>query len=214
MVSVPRVDASRIGVLVIDVQPFFLDEAFGADTERRESLLVRLEHLLMLAGWMDLPTVATFEIPTETNGELPERLETVFPAGGVGLTKRHFGCMSEPSIAAAIEQLGVAQLAVAGAETDVCVLQSTLGLLDAGYEVLLLEDCLFTTEPHPGPALRRMYAAGAVPTTMKTLAYELVQCADRIPWYPEQWAADDRPATPFPAGFIPPEEWPDWTPAF
>ena len=47
------------------------------------------------------------------------------------------------------------QIAVAGAETDVCILQSTLGLLEAGYEVFLLEDCLSTTEASPGPALRR-----------------------------------------------------------
>ena len=65
------------------------------------------------------------------------------------------------------------QIAVAGGETDVCVLQSVLGLLALGKQVFLLEDALFSSERHVGPALRRMAAAGAIPSTVKTLNYEL-----------------------------------------
>lgn len=35
--------------------------------------------------------------------------------------------------------------------------------------IFLLEDGLFTTEPYPGPALRRRHQAGAVPTTLHGL---------------------------------------------
>jgi nicotinamidase-related amidase len=206
-----RVDRTRIGVLVIDVQPFFLDVGFPDGGPVLESLLVRLEHLLMLADWMDLPTLTTFEIPTAENGGLPDRLDAVFPAGGIRLEKDFYGAMSQPGIPEAVRGLGVEQIAVSGAETDVCVLQTTLGLLDAGYEVFLLEDCLFTTEAEPGPALRRMYTAGAVPCTLKTLAYELTGCVSGTPWYPDGWTAASAPAAkPFPAGFMVPEEWPAW----
>jgi hypothetical protein len=37
----------------------------------------------------------------------------------------------------------------------------------------LLEDALFSSEPNVGPAIRRMEAAGAIPATVKMLAYEL-----------------------------------------
>jgi isochorismate hydrolase len=207
---VARADRNDIGIAVIDVQPFFLDLVMP-DSPQQEPLLVRLEHLLMLADWMDLPTLATFELPTASNGELPDRLERVLPAGAHRFEKDHFGSLSEPDIAAAFEGMGVKQIAVAGAETDVCILQTTLGLLDKGFEVFLLEDCLFTTESNPGPALRRMYAAGAVPTTVKILAYELVARVTDMPWYPEDWALGQHPdAKPFPEGFVPPEQWPPW----
>jgi hypothetical protein len=138
----------------------------------------------------------------------------VAPAGARRFEKDHFGSMTEPDIRDAVEGLGVSQIAVAGAETDVCVLQTTLGLLDLGCTVFLLEDCLFTTEPHPGPATRRMEAAGAVPTTLKTLAYELTACVTDTPWYPDGWAMKEHPgARPIPGGFLPPEEWPPWEPA-
>lgn len=207
--AVPRIRLQDLGVVVIDVQPFFMDLAFADDPAGREAFEVRLEHLLMISDWMDLPLVTTFEKPVDENGEFPERLEAVFPVGRPRHVKNYFGCMAHPEIAADVAAMDRRQIAVVGAETDVCILQSTLGMLDAGYEVFLLEDCLSTTEASPGPALRRMYAAGAVPCTLKTMLYELTECVDGIPWYPDHWQADPE-AKPFPEGFIAPEEWPPW----
>lgn len=210
---IPRIDRSQLGVLLVDAQPAFLDLAFAGRDAARESVLIRLEHLLMLAQWMDLPTVVTFEVPTSDNGELPDRLARVLPPTAQRFEKRCFGSLSEPAIEAAVRRLGVRQFAVAGAETDVCVLQTTLGLLDLGYEVFVLEDCLFTTERSPGPALLRMYQAGAVPCTLKTVAYELAGRVDALPWYPEAWDPAAHPgAAPFPDRFVAPEEWPEWAP--
>jgi nicotinamidase-related amidase len=201
-----RIDRSHLAVLVVDAQPFFLDLAYPDPGDpAREALLVRLEHLLMLAGWAGLPLLATFEKPVEENGWLPDRLERVFPASGRRFVKNFFGSTSEPEIRSALGDLGMQQVAVAGAETDVCILQTTLGLLEMGLEVVLLEDCLFTTEPRPEAALRRMERAGAVPATLKSVAYELVECVDGTPWYPETALPG---TSPLPAGFIPPEQWP------
>ena len=177
--------------------------------------MVRLEHLLMLADWLDLPLIATLEKPVAKNGELPGRLEAVFPATGKRFTKRTYNLTLEPIISQALEALPVRQFAVAGAETDVCVLLSVLGLLRLGYQVFLLEDCLFSSEPHPGPALRRMVQAGAIATTLKSLAYELVVSTDCTPWYPEGWTESEWDnAKPFPEAFVPPEQWPAWTPGW
>jgi hypothetical protein len=211
--TVPGVESSQLGVLLIDAQPGFWEYAFPGDDDRREPILVRLEHLLMLAGWLELPVVATFEDPVASHGELPERLEAVFPVHGQRFTKKTYDLTREWTISQALRRLPVQQFAVAGAETDVCVLQSVLGLLRLGYQVFVLEDGLFTTEPHPGPALRRMYRAGAIPTTVKSLAYELVASTERTPWYPEGWIDRDRRyARPFPEQFTVPETWPDWEP--
>lgn len=211
--DIARINPSEFAVLLIDVQPVFLDMAYARLGQAREALLVRLEHLLMLADWMDLPFIATFEKPIAENGELPARLEKVFPDLAQRFVKNYFGCTSQPEIRAAIEELPSKQIAVAGAETDVCILQSVLGLLQMGYDVFLLEDCIFTSEAHPGPALRRMIQAGAIPCTLKTMAYELIGCVDEVAWYPEAWNQNDHPGRkPFPDQFKPPERWPKWEP--
>jgi nicotinamidase-related amidase len=211
--SITIPDPSNLAVLVIDVQPFFLEVAFPADAAAREPLLVRLEQLLLLADWYELPTLATFEHPVDRNGQLPPRLGQVFPAAGQQFVKRTYDCCREPAIREALEGLSAAQIAVAGAETDVCVLQSVLGLLRMGRQVFLLEDCLFTTEPRPGPALRRMIGAGALPTTFKSLAYELGVSVEHTPWL-DTWVDRDRPGvkrlSPL---FRDPESLPPWRPA-
>ena len=207
------IESSKVGVLLIDAQPAFWNYAFPDDDDHKEPIMVRLEHLLMLADWMELPLIATFEDPVSEHGELPDRLEAVFPARGQRFTKKTFNCTLEWTITQAIKRLPVSQFVVAGAETDVCIMQSVLGLLHMGYQVFLLEDCLFSTEAHPSPALRRMYQAGAVPCTCKSLAYELIISTERVPWYPEGWIDRERAyAKPFPEKFIPPENWPAWEP--
>ena len=211
---VTRVRRGDVGILVIDVQPFFLEWAFP-DQADAEPLLTRLENLFLLAEWMDLPTVITYEIPTKDNGRLPERLEALAPTRARHFEKDWHGAMAEKPISEAIVGLGVRQIAVVGAETDVCVLQTVLGLLDAGYQVFVLEDCVSTTEPHPGPALKRMYQAGAVPSTLKTFSYELTARVTDCPWYPDGYAmAEHDDARPFLEGFTLPEELPPWTPRY
>lgn len=196
-------NASELAIIVIDVQPFFLDGWMAGETE---ALLARLEFLLGLATVYELPLLATFEQPVARKGWLPPRLEPFFPAHGLKHTKQTFNCCGEPDIVAAIAGLGRRQLAVAGGETDVCVLQSVLGLLREGYEVFLLEDVLFSEEPHTGPALRRMERAGVIPSTVKTLNYELrlSTAAARA----EAVISEKAPGLSLPE----PEELPDWKP--
>lgn len=161
---------ANTAVLVIDVQPYFLE---GWMAGSAEALLARLEFLLGAAAVHGLPVLATFEQPVETKGWLPPRLEAMFPATGARYVKDSFNCCGEPPIRAAIAALGRECIAVAGGETDVCVLQSVLAILGMGKRVMLLEDALFSSEPNVGPAIRRMEAAGAIPATVKSLEYEL-----------------------------------------
>lgn len=197
------VDPADLAVVVIDVQPYFLEGWMAGGSE---PLLARLEFLFALATVYDLPFLATFEQPVATKGWLPERLEPFFPAHGQRHTKQTFNCCGEASIVEAIAGMGRQQIAVAGGETDVCVLQSVLGLIEAGKQVFLLEDALFSSEPHVGPALRRMESAGAIPSTVKTLNYELRRSvaeprAERV--FPER-----APDLTLPE----PEQFPVWTP--
>jgi hypothetical protein len=173
-----------------------------------ETLMARLEFLLALATVYDVPLLATFEQPVDRKGWLPPRLEPFFPGHGQKHTKQTFNCCGEPDIVAAVAGLGRSQLAVAGGETDVCVLQSVLGLLREGYEVFLLEDVLFSSEPHAGPALRRMERAGAIPSTVKTLNYELRLSTAAVP-------AEHRFPELSPGLNLPePEKLPEWKPVW
>ena len=192
-----RARTTDLALVLIDVQPRFVETMHGSSA----AILARLEQLLIISGWFELPVLATFEEPVEDKGRLPEQLAAVFPPDGQTFAKQTFGITGESEITAALEQLGRHQLAVAGAETDVCVLQSVLGLRELGYDVLLLEDCLFSSEPDVETALRRMYTAGTIPSTYKSLYYELLETNDPTTWQPQQQRAIQQ-------GFVSPETLP------
>jgi nicotinamidase-related amidase len=195
--SLTTVDPDNLAIILIDVQPYFLDKLPGD----REPLLVRFEQLLIVAEWFALPVLATFERPLDRKRELPERLQRLFPEGGRTLTKHTYDLCAEPEIDAMLHALGRTQFAIAGGETDVCVLQSVLGLRRRGWDVFLLEDCLFSTEPNVTAAMRRMERAGAIVSTYKTLFYELCHTDDAERWKAQQAAAEAR-------GFVPVESLP------
>jgi hypothetical protein len=206
--NVPRLTDPAL--VLIDVQPgfemAFAETAHGAALDLAP-LRLRLEKLVTMAACLELPTLATFERP-DANGWLPEYLEVVWPVHGQRYVKHTYDLYGEAEIARAIAESGKRQLLVAGAETDVCVLQSTLSLLQHGYEVFLLEDCLFTTEANVATALRRLEAAGAVPCTLKTAYYELQRTAaiwDDSSLLGPQWER----LLPL---FGEPESWPAWPP--
>jgi nicotinamidase-related amidase len=185
---VARLTSDHLTVLLVDVQPYFLRHMHGD----AEPLLARLEQLLIVAEWFDLPVTATLEEPVNEKGGLPERLERVFPPSGQTFAKQSFDLCTEPSVEAEPIRSGRTQFALAGGETDVCVLQSALSLLSRNCQVFLLEDCLFSSEPHSAPALQRIYQAGAVPCTYKTLYYELLGTVSPDRWQQQRQAALDK----------------------
>ena len=67
---------------------------------------------------------------------------------------------------------------MAGCETDVCVLQSCLGLLGLGYEVFVLEDLIFSSSRNADAAITRMRSEGVVCSTYKSLYYELIEAVE------------------------------------
>ena len=92
--------------------------------------------------------------------------------------KDFFDVTKEKDIERYIGRLKRKQVIVAGCETDVCILQSCLGLLDLGYEVYLVEDLLFSSSRRIDAAIARMQAEGVVFLTYKILYYELLEAVE------------------------------------
>ena len=173
-----KLNPHELAVVLIDVQPYFINQM----VEPQEPVLIRLEQLLIMTNWFQLPVLATFEEPVARKGELPERLQDKFPSHGQLHRKQTYDLCGEPEIVQSLTELGRKQLIVAGTETDVCVLQSVLGLLAHDYQVFILEDCLFSSTSKTEAAVYRMRQAGAIPLTYKSLHYELLKTENSAQW--------------------------------
>jgi nicotinamidase-related amidase len=126
-----------------------------------------------MLGLFRIPVVATLEKPIEKNGALPQEIREELSDVSRIFEKRFFDLSREKPISDHIAGLNRKQIIIAGCETDVCVLQSCLGLLNQGYDVYAIETLLFSASPDVNAAMARMQAEGAIFLSYKTLFYEL-----------------------------------------
>jgi nicotinamidase-related amidase len=166
-----RIIPGRCCGLIIDVQKFFLSQL---DQSLRAGIVTDIKNLVRLLGHFQIPVVVTLERPIERKGVLPPEIEAELGSLAVTFEKDFFDLTKEKTIKRQLARLKRRQMIVAGCETDVCVLQSCLGLLDLGYEVFVMEELLFSSSRNVASAIDRMKDAGAVFLTYKTLYYELV----------------------------------------
>ena len=162
--------------VVIDVQDFFLSQL---EARLRSNIVMNTANLIRLLGYFKIPMVATLERPIDTKGQLPELLGECFgdlpPGLGTSFEKDFFDLTKESKIKSHLAKLKKKQAIVAGCETDVCMLQSCLGLLDLGYEVYAVEELLFSSARNVEAAKARMQAEGVAFLSFKTLYFELLE---------------------------------------
>jgi nicotinamidase-related amidase len=99
-------------------------------------------------------------------------------AGAERFEKTHFSCTREPGVLERLATRGRRQIIVTGMETHVCVLQTALGLLAAGYAVFLVEDAASSRTPqNRAAAIARLRAAGAGIVTTEMVLFEWLERA-------------------------------------
>jgi nicotinamidase-related amidase len=161
--------------LIIDVQEFFLSQV---DKRLRSKIETNTKNFARLLAYFRVPVVATLERPVNKKGSLPEEVNKRLTGTAKIFEKDFFDVTKEQDIERYLACLKRKQVIVAGCETDVCILQSCLGLLDLGYEVYLVEDLLFSSSRRIDAAIARMQAEGVVLLTYKILYYELLEAVE------------------------------------
>src|SRR5258708_38873250 len=175
MTMAKRIAVDRCWGLIIDVQEFFLSQI---DKRLQSKLETNIKSFARLLGYFRAPMVATLERPVDQKGALPSEIAKHVSGNAKIFEKDFFDLTKEKKIADYIARLNQKQVIVAGCETDVCVLQSCLGLLGLGYDVYVVEELVFSSSPNIDAAIARIMADGAVFMSVKSLYYELIEAVE------------------------------------
>jgi nicotinamidase-related amidase len=162
-------------LIVVDVQPPFLRTLAPED---QQPLLQRICWLIGVANWLQVPLIITAEdIPRL--GTVENQITQSLPLQTPIYNKMIFDLMADPTIQAAVAQVGRKTAILVGLETDVCVAHSALGLLGSGYRVAVVADATSS----PGTAyqfgLDRVQQAGGLVVSVKGLFYEWIRTVDQ-----------------------------------
>ena len=189
MALAKRIVLGRCCGAIIDVQGFFLSQLHKG---LRARIRTNTKNFARLLGYFRIPIVVTLERPVDQKGFLPQEINRRLGDLTQTFEKNFFDLTKEKKIRDHLRRLRKKQVIVAGCETDVCVLQSCLGLLGLGYEVYVVEELLFSSSRNVVSAIARMKAAGAVFLTYKTLYYELIEAVEGGPHTERMLAAFGR----------------------
>jgi nicotinamidase-related amidase len=170
-----RLHADGSVLVVVDTQPGFLDKL---PDDEASALVDRIRWLCRLAEWLQVPVVVTEEEP-ERNGETAAPVKDALPAGTVRHPKPTFDLAACPAILADVLRPGRDTAALCGLETDVCVAQSALGLLESGRRAVVVEDAVAAPGEAHTQGLARLSRAGVELIGVKGLGYEWLGTVER-----------------------------------
>ena len=164
-------DIDKTALVVIDVQ-----EKLSRVMHEREQLFQNLQKLIKGMKLLDIPIVVTEQNPNglgPTVTDIAPLLSDVKP-----ITKFSFSCCGEEGFTREIGSLSRKQILLTGIETHVCVYQTAVDLIKAGYEVHVVVDCVSSRTPeNKNLALDKMKNEGARLTGGEIVLFELLRTA-------------------------------------
>jgi isochorismate hydrolase len=164
------IDIERSALLVVDLQtklvPALIDH---------EQVIANAVWLIRIAQKLGVPVAATEQYPKGL-GPLVPRLRKLLPPSAIG-AKNHFSAVAAQCLAT-LPGHDRAQVVVVGAEAHVCVMQTSLDLLEDGKEVYVVADAIASRRlVDREVALTRMRDEGIRVVTREMVLFEWVAVA-------------------------------------
>ncbi len=163
-------DRRTSALLIVDPQTKLMPVIFEAERVIRNCVL-----LLRLSEILSIPALVTTQY-AKGLGPLVQEVACALP-GMTPLDKTSFGCFGDDNFTVRLKEVAAGRdtLLVAGVESHVCVTQTVLAALDAGYAVHVASDATSSrTRENWEAALHRMDRAGAVLSSTEMMIYELL----------------------------------------
>lgn len=155
-------------LLVVDVQERLLPYIYEHDI-----MTDRLARFIRGTELLTVPTLVSEQYVKglgPTVATIQEALKIYAP-----LEKKAFSCMRDDAIASAVEGAQRNEILLTGIETHVCVYQTARHLLERGYGVHLVTDCVSSrTQENRALAIQKLESLGAQMTSMEMALFELM----------------------------------------
>jgi Amidases related to nicotinamidase len=167
-----RIYAEDTMLLVVDLQEKLVPVIeYGYDIVENVIKLIKGIKLL------DVPTIVTQQY-TKGLGMTVDAVKDEFDAPFIYQDKLTFSCGGDEIILEQIKNLNKNNIIICGIETHICVLQTAIDLLEMGYNVILVENCIGSRkEEDKRIAIQRAVAEGAIITTYEAILFELTKVA-------------------------------------
>jgi nicotinamidase-related amidase len=152
-------------LVVVDMQekllPYVID---------KEKVVENVQMLIKFADIMAIPIILTEHYPKG----LGTTLKNYAP-----MEKVIFSCCGAEGFISKLKELGIKRIMMAGIESHICVEQTTLDVMHAGFEVHVIADAISSrTKENKKIGIKKMKQFGAIVSSTEMAMYEIMERAD------------------------------------
>lgn len=148
---------TNTALIVVDAQKKFVSDATPYFDTR--AVLSRISSLIDQAHKNGDLVIATFEARDDGQYAYPNELTAALSRGALSYIKSYFAASRHTDFVAVLRKRKVSRVILTGAETDVCVELTALGLRELGFDVWVVTDAVLSSTPRVEDALKRMQLA-------------------------------------------------------
>jgi len=166
----------RCALVPIDLQERLLPVIWERERVVRQSKI-----LLKAARTLHMPMIATSQYAARIGSLVPEIVAEL--PGITPVDKMEFSCFANREFRRAVAALsdGVDTIILCGVESHICVYQTAMAALQAGFNTWVAADAVSSrTEFNYNNALERLRDLGAVVASTEMIVYELLGRADSL----------------------------------
>lgn len=170
MPHVAKLVPGKTVFFLCDVQTCFKNHVFGFD-----EVVLTINKMLKIAKVLEIPVVVTEQYPKGLGNTTPDiDLASLGPLHVATVDKGLFSMLTPEVSALLHDRVQVRSVVLFGIESHVCVLQSALDLIEAGYDVHVIADGVSSSNEEEIPfALARIRQSGGYITTSESAAFQL-----------------------------------------
>ncbi|PCI54309.1 MAG: hydrolase [Gammaproteobacteria bacterium] len=164
-------EQENCGLIVVDVQG-----SLARIVQRSDLFIDNTKKLIQCCKLLGIPVVWLEQNSKGLGATVPELSELM---GEASVNEKfHFNGLFEESIKEVIKATDKKQWLVVGIEAHICVYQTVLGLLNEGFEVDVVSDCISSRlQSNIELALLKMKESGASITSLEMCVFELMKSA-------------------------------------
>lgn len=167
-----RILAEDTLALIIDYQ-----ERLVPVIHNNEELIHNSRILIKGLRALDIPLLVSQQYTKGIGMTVPE-IKKAVGDGFEYLDKITFSCADNDEIFKKIMDLGRKNIIICGIEAHICVLQTVIDLIQKGFRVILVEDCIGSRKENDKKiAVQRAAKEGASLTTYEAILFELTRVA-------------------------------------
>jgi nicotinamidase-related amidase len=153
-------------LVIVDVQDVFLKPI-----KVKNLIVENIQLLVQVARQLEIPILATTQNAEKLGSLVPEIAEFIGDAPVVD--KLCFSCMASETFAQNLQATGRSQAVLVGVEVHICVMQTALDMLKAGYMVHVPYNAVASRLKRDWKyALLRLSSSGAIVSTVESVIYE------------------------------------------